>query len=163
MLENTVKDHGNDTIYIFGHSKVGERLTGSGKDLLELRDYFTAMLAFTRKAIASGVPVAEVMKAPAIPGFERYGKRDITVRHLLTHTGGFPSLEGGFRSLAAGGWRMHYSTAQMFKSAVQDPVSFTPGERYQYSDVGYFLLGMVVAVAAYISGAVVSSLVGGAV
>ena len=72
VLENTVKDHGNDTIYIFGHSKVGERVTGSGKDLLELRDYFTAMLAFTRKAIASGAPVGEVMKTPAIPGFERY-------------------------------------------------------------------------------------------
>jgi CubicO group peptidase (beta-lactamase class C family) len=38
---------------------------------------------------------------------------------------------------------MHYSTAQMFKSAVQDPLSFAPGERYQYSDVGYFLLGMI--------------------
>ena len=72
VLENTVKDHGNDTIYIFGHSKAGERLTGSGKDLLELRDYFTAMLDFTRKAIASGRPVEEVAKTAAIPGFERY-------------------------------------------------------------------------------------------
>jgi glyoxylase-like metal-dependent hydrolase (beta-lactamase superfamily II) len=72
VLENTVKDHNNDTIYIFGHSKVGERLTGSGKDLLELRDYFTAMLDFTRKAIASGRPAEEVAKTAAIPGFERY-------------------------------------------------------------------------------------------
>jgi glyoxylase-like metal-dependent hydrolase (beta-lactamase superfamily II) len=72
VLENTVKDHGNDTIYIFGHSKVGERITGSGKDLLELRDYFTAMLDFTRKAIASGRPAEEVAKTAAIPGFERY-------------------------------------------------------------------------------------------
>ena len=72
VLENVVKDHGNDTIYIFGHSKVGERVTGSGKDLLELRDYFTAMLDFTRKQIASGKSLEEVMKTQAIPGFERY-------------------------------------------------------------------------------------------
>ena len=72
VLENTVKDHSNDTIYIFGHSKAGERLTGSGKDLLELRDYFTAMLDFTRKAIASGRPMEDVVKTAAIPGFERY-------------------------------------------------------------------------------------------
>lgn len=72
VLENTVKDNPADAIYIFGHSKVGERVTGSSKDLLELRDYFTAMLDFTRKAIASGRPMAEVMKTPAIPGFERY-------------------------------------------------------------------------------------------
>ena len=32
--------------------------------------------------------------APHLPGFERYGKRDITIRHLLTHTSGLrPDLE----------------------------------------------------------------------
>ena len=72
MLENTVKDNSADAIYIFGHSKVGERVTGSGKDLLELRDYFTAMLDFTRKAIASGRSKEEIVKTAAIPGFERY-------------------------------------------------------------------------------------------
>jgi len=72
VLENTVKDHPADTIYIFGHSRVGERVTGSSKDLLELRNYFTAMLDFTRKAIAAGQSEAEVMKTAAIPGFESW-------------------------------------------------------------------------------------------
>ena len=43
-LEKTVKDHNADTLYIFGHSKVGAPVTGSSKDLLALRDYFSAML-----------------------------------------------------------------------------------------------------------------------
>jgi cyclase len=72
VLEQTVKDHSADTIYIFGHSKVGERVTGSSKDLLALRDYLTAMLDFTKKQIASGRPLEEVMKTPAIPGFESW-------------------------------------------------------------------------------------------
>ena len=72
VLENTVKDHSGDTIYIFGHSKAGERVTGSSKDLLALRDYFTAMLDFTTKAIAAGRPMADVVKTAAIPGFESY-------------------------------------------------------------------------------------------
>jgi glyoxylase-like metal-dependent hydrolase (beta-lactamase superfamily II) len=72
VLENTVKDHANDTIYIFGHSKVGERVTGSGKDLLELRDYFTAMLDHVRKGISAGKPMEEIVKVAAVPGFERY-------------------------------------------------------------------------------------------
>jgi cyclase len=72
VLENVTKDHPGDTIYIFGHSKVGERVTGTSKDLLELRDYFTAMLDFTRKAIAAGKTQEEVVKTAAIPGFERY-------------------------------------------------------------------------------------------
>ena len=72
VLENTVKDHSADTIYIFGHSKAGERVTGSSKDLLGLRDYFSAMLEFTSKAIASGRPKEEILKTAAIPGFESY-------------------------------------------------------------------------------------------
>ena len=73
VLENVVKDHNNDTIYIFGHSKVGERVTGSGKDLLELRDYFSAMLDFAKKQIAAGKSQEEIVKGTlAIPGFERY-------------------------------------------------------------------------------------------
>jgi CubicO group peptidase (beta-lactamase class C family) len=32
----------------------------------------------------------------------------------------------------------------MFEAAAKDPMSFAPGERWQYSDVGYFLLGMVI-------------------
>jgi glyoxylase-like metal-dependent hydrolase (beta-lactamase superfamily II) len=72
VLESTVKDGASDTIYIFGHSKVGERVTGSGKDLLELRDYFTAMLDVAQKAIAAGKSADEVAKTTAIPGFEKY-------------------------------------------------------------------------------------------
>lgn len=72
VLENTVKDHSADTIYIFGHSKVGERVTGSSRDLLELRDYFTAMLDVASKGIAAGKSMDEIVKVAAIPGFERY-------------------------------------------------------------------------------------------
>ncbi len=68
--------------------------------------------------------------------------KGISVRHLLTHTAGLPSLETGFRALRAGGARTEYTTVQMFEAATQNPLSFMPGERWQYSDVGYFLLGM---------------------
>ena len=67
----------------------------------------------------------------------------ITVRHLLTHTAGLASLETGFRALYTGGVRANYTTAEMFEAATKDPMSLEPGERWQYSDVGYFLLGMI--------------------
>ena len=69
--------------------------------------------------------------------------KGITVRHLLTHTAGLASLETGFRALYTGGVRANYTTAEMFEAATKDPMSFEPGERWQYSDVGYFLLGMI--------------------
>jgi cyclase len=72
VLENTVKDHSADTIYIFGHSKIGAPVTGSSKDLLGLRDYFTAMLDHASKGIAAGKSMEEIVKVAAVPGFESY-------------------------------------------------------------------------------------------
>lgn len=68
----------------------------------------------------------------------------ITVRHLLTHTAGFPNLVNGFKSLEESPERVRYSTADLFQSATRDTLESPPGARFQYSDVGYFLLGMLV-------------------
>ena len=67
-LERVVKDHNNDTIYIFGHSKVGAPVTGSGKDLLTLRDYFSSMLDYVQKGISAGKSAEEIVKG-SVPGF----------------------------------------------------------------------------------------------
>jgi glyoxylase-like metal-dependent hydrolase (beta-lactamase superfamily II) len=61
-LEKVVKDHSADTIYIFGHSKVGAPVTGSSKDLLAVRDYFSAMLDYVQKGIAAGKSAEEITK-----------------------------------------------------------------------------------------------------
>ena len=70
-LEKTVKDHNADTIYIFGHSKVGAPVTGSSKDLLALRDYFSAMLAYVQKGISSGKSADEIIKG-GLPAFSEH-------------------------------------------------------------------------------------------
>jgi glyoxylase-like metal-dependent hydrolase (beta-lactamase superfamily II) len=67
-LEKVVKDHGNDTTYIFGHAKAGSPVTGNGKDLLTLRDYFTAMLDYVQKGISAGRSAEEIVKGN-VPGF----------------------------------------------------------------------------------------------
>jgi glyoxylase-like metal-dependent hydrolase (beta-lactamase superfamily II) len=72
VIEQTVKDHGSDTIFVFGHSKVGERVTGSGKDLLGLRDYLTAMVDHVTKGVAAGRSADEIIKVQAIRGFESW-------------------------------------------------------------------------------------------
>jgi CubicO group peptidase (beta-lactamase class C family)/uncharacterized protein YbbC (DUF1343 family) len=75
--------------------------------------------------------------AAFIPGFERYGKGAITVRHLLTHTSGLrPDID------LADPWT-GYETA-ITRAAEEVPTS-PPGERFVYSDINFFLLGDVVA------------------
>ena len=71
-----------------------------------------------------------------IPGFERYGKGDITVRHLLTHVSGLrPDVD------LAEMWT-GYETA--IALAVDEVPTTKPGERFVYSDINFFLLGDIV-------------------
>jgi CubicO group peptidase (beta-lactamase class C family) len=74
--------------------------------------------------------------ASYVPGFERYGKGDITVRHLLTHVSGLrPDVD------LAELW-MGYETA--IGLAVDEVPTSRPGERFVYSDINFFLLGDIV-------------------
>ena len=65
----------------------------------------------------------------------------ITVRHLLTHTAG---LKDRFEGRSVGEWLLNFTTEQMYDSARKQPLDFKPGERWQYSDQGFFLLGMII-------------------
>jgi glyoxylase-like metal-dependent hydrolase (beta-lactamase superfamily II) len=72
LLEATTKDHGADTLYIFGHAKVGMPITGSRADLLAFRDYFTGVLDYVQKGIAAGRSVEEIAKVAQVPGFPQH-------------------------------------------------------------------------------------------
>lgn len=68
-----------------------------------------------------------------IPEFQRDGKDDITIRHLLTHTSG---LRSSLNPRPEG----YLSAIQM---ACQEKVSDKPGTGFRYSDINFILLGEV--------------------
>src|SRR5262245_39051552 len=71
-----------------------------------------------------------------IPGFERYGKQDITVRHLMTHVSGLrPDVDLG---------DMWSGSEKAIELAIEEVPTSAPGERFVYSDINYFLLGDIV-------------------
>ena len=71
-----------------------------------------------------------------ITGFERYGKGDITVRHLLTHVSGLrPDVD------LADDWT---GSDAAIKLAIEEVPTAPPGERFVYSDINFFLLGEIV-------------------
>ncbi len=71
-----------------------------------------------------------------IPDFDRNGKTDITVRHLLTHMSGLrPGLD------LADPWEGYDKAILLATNEV--PVA-KPGERIIYSDVNFLLLGEIV-------------------
>lgn len=66
--------------------------------------------------------------------------KDITIRHLLTHTSGIKDyINEPTRSL-----RLEVSDDDIVKAAAPRPLNFAPGDRYAYSNTNYLLLGMVI-------------------
>jgi cyclase len=72
ILEKVTKQMPADTIYIAGHARDGAPVTVDRQAVLRFRDYFDAVLAYTRKAIAGGQTKEAVAAAASLPGFETY-------------------------------------------------------------------------------------------
>ncbi len=70
----------------------------------------------------------------------------IKIRHLLTHTSGIPDYTGfaDYRSTVMLPW----PPEKMMDHLRDMPLEFEPGERFAYSNSGYFLLSYIVAKAA---------------
>jgi D-alanyl-D-alanine carboxypeptidase len=66
---------------------------------------------------------------------------EITVRHLLTHTSGIPDytdVRGWFETI-----RQDRTPEDLLKPVREEPLQFTPGTQWRYSNAGYYLLGMI--------------------
>jgi CubicO group peptidase (beta-lactamase class C family) len=74
----------------------------------------------------------------------------MTVRHLLNHTSGLPEIGYGWAETANQDREvlgrligLERPTEQQYRIALQDTLWFAPGTNWAYSDVGYFLLGVI--------------------
>jgi CubicO group peptidase (beta-lactamase class C family) len=78
--------------------------------------------------------------------------RDISVRHLLQHAGGFDTARSGdamFMPRAADaakrqGGPLPPDCRTILRDTLEGRLDFTPGERFAYSNVGYCILGRVI-------------------
>jgi glyoxylase-like metal-dependent hydrolase (beta-lactamase superfamily II) len=85
ILERVTAAMPADTIFIAGHARDGLPVTVDRKAVLRFRDYFDAVLAFTRKGIAAGQTKEAVAAATALPGFDTYqGGGVLTLGGVLT-------------------------------------------------------------------------------
>jgi CubicO group peptidase (beta-lactamase class C family) len=76
--------------------------------------------------------------APYFPGAPR-SWRDITVRHLLTHTSGIPDFGPSDIDLTR-----DYSDDELAARAYALELAFAPGSGWTYSNTGYLLLGLLI-------------------
>ena len=66
----------------------------------------------------------------------------VTIRQLLTHTSGIPDFTqtDGFERMS----RKDFTHSELLKLLAGAPMDFPPGTKWQYSNTGYFLLGMLI-------------------
>jgi CubicO group peptidase (beta-lactamase class C family) len=72
-----------------------------------------------------------------LPAYAHDGKAGVTLRHLLTHSSGLPAHKPFHR--------LPGSPASRLAAAAEEPLEAAPGTRVVYSDIGFMLLGAVVA------------------
>jgi CubicO group peptidase (beta-lactamase class C family) len=70
--------------------------------------------------------------------------RAIKIRHVLTHTSGLVRETAGLQL-------KDQSAVQAIQAAYAMPLSFAPGEKWQYSNLGYFVLAEIISRASQIS------------
>ena len=81
-----------------------------------------------------------------VPSLERHGKSEITIRHLLTHSAGFPAWRPYYREICK---RRDFTPGSIIKRAVYEMVHREPlvspvGKESRYSDLGFILLGEII-------------------
>ena len=132
---------GDQTIY---EKAYGTRATVPSTEPMTLDTVFD--LASLTKVVATTTAVMTLVEqgrvrlndsvASFVPGFDRYGKAGITVRHLLTHVSGLrPDVD-------LHPWTGYDAALAL---AIDEVPTAAPGEQFVYSDINFFVLGDIVS------------------
>jgi len=126
------------------HRALGQRAVAPSPEPMTEDTIFD--LASLTKVVATTTSVMKLVEegrirlndpvAQFIPEFGRYGKNGIAIRHLLTHTSGLrPDLELEVE---------FHGADEAIRRAIDEVPTASPGERFVYSDINFFLLGDIV-------------------
>ncbi len=102
---------------------------------------FTAMLIL--QLVAEGKLDLDEPITKYLPEYPKATGDIITTHHLLTHTSGIPNYTS-FSKFMADESRNPYSPEDFVKKFDEKELDFTPGEKFSYSNSGYFLLGVLI-------------------
>lgn len=102
---------------------------------------FTALLIV--KLAEEGKIKLDVPITTYLPNYPKATGDKITIHHLLTHTSGIPNYTS-FPDFFKDKSRNPYTPEEFVKTFWNLPLEFTPGEKFNYSNSGYFLLGYII-------------------
>jgi CubicO group peptidase (beta-lactamase class C family) len=97
-----------------------------------------AMLLYQRGLLDLDTPLGELLPGFVVGRESARLARQVTLRHLLAHNSGLPAYVEFFRDVA--------TPAELYRLCLELPVEANPGERSEYSDPGFILLGKALEV-----------------
>jgi serine-type D-Ala-D-Ala carboxypeptidase len=92
-----------------------------------------AMLLHQRGLLDLDLPLGELLPAFVVGRSPGSQARRVALRHLLAHNSGLPGSVEFFRN--------HSTPASLFRACLELPLEAEPGQRAEYSDPGFILLG----------------------
>ena len=97
-----------------------------------------AMLLYQSGALDLDTPLGDLLPGFIVGRQSTARARKVTIRHLLAHSSGLPGYVEFFRTVT--------TPADLFRAGLELPVEADPGERSEYSDPGFILLGKALEV-----------------
>src|ERR1041385_7456139 len=102
---------------------------------------FTSMLIM--QLVQQGKLKLDVPISTYLPDYPKNNGDAITIHHLLTHTSGIPDFTS-FPNFFKDRMRNTYTPEELVSFFSDSALEFKPGERFQYSNSGYTLLGFII-------------------
>jgi CubicO group peptidase (beta-lactamase class C family) len=97
-----------------------------------------AMLLYQRGLLDLDTPLGDLLPGFVVGRESARLARLVTLRHLLAHNSGLPGYVEFFRTVA--------TPAELYRICMKLPIEAAPGERAEYSDPGFILLGKALEV-----------------
>lgn len=92
-----------------------------------------AMLLYQSGVLDLEMPLGELLPGFIVGRENSERARHVTLRHLLAHSSGLPGYVEFFRNVS--------TPAELYRACLELPIEANPGQREEYSDPGFILLG----------------------
>lgn len=102
---------------------------------------FTALLIL--QLVEEGKLKLNIPITSYLPDYPKENGDKITIHHLLTHSSGIPNYTDSPIFMKEKS-RDHYEPEAFIKTFSNLPLEFNPGQKFDYSNSGYFVLGYII-------------------
>jgi CubicO group peptidase (beta-lactamase class C family) len=151
VVVGIVDEHGSNVVS-YGKLDNGTDQDVNGDTLFEIgsdtKTFTTLLLAdmFERGEMQLDDPVAKYL--PESVKMPTHGGKQITLRHLATHTSGLPSLPDNLNPMRADNPYARFTVENLYAFVSRYALTRDPGEKSAYSNLGMGLLGHAIALKA---------------